>query len=139
MNWYLKVLKQYVDFNGRARRKEYWMFVLIHIIIIGVLSFVTFLGSDILSSRGSDFDYMIFILIGIYILATILPTIAVTVRRLHDINKSGWWYLINFLPYVGGFILLIFNCMDSIDGPNKWGKNPKNIGNDNNIDQIGRE
>ena len=79
------------------------------------------------------------IILSIYFLITFIPSIAVTVRRLHDVDKSGWWYLINFVPYIGSFILLIFVCTDSVNRPNKWGENPKGIGNDSAINQIGRE
>ncbi|MCL4158565.1 UNVERIFIED_CONTAM: hypothetical protein GTU68_032230 [Idotea baltica] len=128
MDWYLKVLKQYADFRGRARRKEYWMFTLIHLCIFFVLAFLTvFLTNDF---NG---------IIGIYFIATFIPFLAVTARRLHDIGKSGWWYLINFVPYIGGFVILIFTCMDGNIGVNQWGENPKGIGNDNDISKIGTE
>jgi uncharacterized membrane protein YhaH (DUF805 family) len=135
MNWYLKVVKEhYADFSGRARRKEYWMFVLFQIIIAFVLGITAALCSSI-----EALSYSILILLGIYFLGTLIPTIAVTVRRLHDTGKSGWWYLISFLPYIGGFILLIFTCMDGEGKPNNWGENPKGIGNNAAINEIGRE
>ncbi|ARV14180.1 DUF805 domain-containing protein [Polaribacter sp. SA4-12] len=134
MNWYLKVLKQYADFSGRARRQEYWMFTLFHVIIIFILAF-----ASALFASSEDPGYSVFIILGIYILATFLPFLALSVRRLHDVGKSGWFYLINFVPYIGGFILLIFACMDGENKPNKWGENPKGTGNDIAINQIGRE
>ena len=138
MNWYLKVLKQYADFSGRARRKEYWMFYLFHLIIVFLLVFLmAFSGGGF--EAGSEPNFVVIAILGIYVLATIIPTVAVTVRRLHDIGKSGWWYLINFIPYIGGFVLLIFACMDSNNGPNEWGENPKGLGNASDINQIGRE
>ena len=69
---------------------------------------------------------------------TFLPSLAVTVRRLHDIGKSGFWYFISLVPYIGSFVLLILTCMDSQPRPNQWGENLKGIGNDRLIDQIGR-
>ncbi|PGM56765.1 DUF805 domain-containing protein [Bacillus sp. AFS053548] len=113
MEWYLKVLKNYVVFNGRARRTEYWMFFLFNAIITIILS--------ILQSIA-DIDN---ILTGIYGLLTILPSLAVGARRLHDSGKSGWWLLIGLIPFIGTIILIIFFCMDSEEGDNRFGANPK--------------
>ena len=114
MKWFLKVLKQYADFKGRARRKEYWMFALF-CFIIGLLTggINGVLASTILGVSS---------LIG---LALLIPAIAVSVRRLHDIGKSGWNYLFILIPLVGWIILLIWFCKDSQAGENKWGINPK--------------
>jgi uncharacterized membrane protein YhaH (DUF805 family) len=112
MNWYLGVLKKYADFSGRARRKEFWMFVLFNFIIAVVLSVVDgFIGIPILG--------------GIYTLAVLIPSIAVGARRFHDIGKSGWWQLIGLIPFIGVLILIIFFVMDSNPGDNKYGPNPK--------------
>ncbi len=113
MEWYLKVLKNYVVFNGRARRTEYWMFFLFNAIITIILS--------ILQSIA-DIDN---VLTGIYGLLTILPSLAVGARRLHDSGKSGWWLLIGLIPFIGTIILIIFFCMDSEEGDNRFGANPK--------------
>lgn len=125
MYWYLKCWKQYVDFQGRARRKEYWIFTLINFIIyllLYILAFsMMFDSSDILFLLAS-------IIFFLYTVATILPSIAVTVRRLHDTGRSGWWYLLNFIPLVGSICLLVLLCLDSEPGENQWGKNPKGIG-----------
>ncbi len=110
MKWYLKVIQNnYANFNGRACRKEYWMFFLIHMLFL-----ITWMIIGIINDSPLIF--------GIYILITIIPNLAVTVRRLHDINKSGWFLLISFIPYLGNFILLIFlimkgNKSDNIYGP----------------------
>lgn len=113
MQWYLKALKNYVGFQGRARRKEYWMFVLFNIIIAVILSIVqTVAGIDP-------------ILTAIYSLVILLPSLAVTVRRLHDTGRSGWWYFINFIPIIGGIILLVFTCQDSQSGSNQYGPIPR--------------
>ena len=117
MKWYLKVLEQYADFSGRARRKEFWMFVLFHMLII-VLIMIP--GNVFGSSESSGI-----ILFYVYILATIIPSLAVCVRRLHDIGKSGWYYFIGLFPIIGELILLIWYCTDSKEDENKWGKNPK--------------
>jgi uncharacterized membrane protein YhaH (DUF805 family) len=114
MNWYLDVLKnKYATFTGRARRKEYWMFFLFNILIaigLGIIEAIVGLPG---------------ILGGLYGLAVLIPGIAVTVRRLHDTGRSGWWILIAFLPLVGFIILLVFMVLDSHPGDNAFGPNPK--------------
>jgi uncharacterized membrane protein YhaH (DUF805 family) len=138
MNWYLKVVKDhYADFSGRARRKEYWMFVLFQIIITITLVIPLIIFGE--NGENEFITYLFTGILGVFFLGTLIPTLAVTVRRLHDVGKSGWFYLINFIPYIGGFIILIFTCMDSENKPNKWGENPKGTGNDLAINQIGRE
>ena len=120
MNWYLKVLKEhYADFKGRARRKEYWMFFLINIII----SFVIGLIAGLVETP---------VIGSIYSLAVFIPGIAVAVRRTHDAGKSGWFVLV---PFYNIYLL----CIDSENGANKWGENPKGIGNNAAINQIGQE
>lgn len=105
--------KQYVGFSGRARRSEYWFFGLFNVIVVFALM--------ILSNVASIFG----ILYAIYYLAIILPSLACTVRRLHDIGKSGVWFLISFVPLVGGIILFIFCVKDGEAGDNQYGPNPK--------------
>lgn len=113
MNWYLEVLKKYAVFSGRARRKEYWMFVLFNIIILVVLWIV----EGILGIPG--------ILSTLYCLAVLIPSIAVSARRLHDTSRTGWWLLIGFIPLIGAVVLLIFMVQDSKPGENQYGTNPK--------------
>lgn len=91
------------------------------------------------SSEMNTLSIILVVFLVLYILGTIIPQLAVTARRLHDTDKSAWWYLICIIPYIGRFIILIFTCMDSYGGTNKWGTNPKKVGNDVLIDQIGRE
>lgn len=118
MNWYLTVLKKYADFSGRARRKEYWMFVLMNFLVSILISIV---GAVI-----GDTDGLIAVsLSGVYALFIFIPSLAVTVRRLHDTNKSGWWILITFVPLIGGLVLLIFMIIDSDPNTNAYGANPK--------------
>ncbi|KAA0139750.1 DUF805 domain-containing protein [Gimesia chilikensis] len=118
MNWYLTVLKKYAEFSGRARRKEYWMFVLMNFLVSILISIV---GAVI-----GDTDGLIAVsLSGVYALFIFIPSLAVTVRRLHDTNKSGWWILITFVPLIGGLVLLIFMIMDSDPNTNAYGANPK--------------
>ncbi len=113
MNWYLTVIKEhYADFKGRARRKEFWMFMLINWVISMVLAII---GSLIhFTPLGS-----------IYNLAVLVPTLGVGVRRLHDMGKSGWWWLIAFVPVVGAIYLIYLWCQDSQAEANEWGANPK--------------
>jgi uncharacterized membrane protein YhaH (DUF805 family) len=119
MNWYLAALKKYADFSGRARRKEYWFFVLFNIIISIVLTICDVVIGTYNSGAG------IGLLSGIYTLAILLPGIGVTVRRLHDTGRSGWWILIIFVPLVGAIVLLIFMFLDSHPGTNAYGPSPK--------------
>lgn len=119
MNWYLKVLRQYADFSGRARRKEYWMFVLMNVIASIILAVVdAMLGTAI--GEGA-----VGVLSLIYALALIIPSLAVAVRRLHDSGRSGWWILICLVPLLGTIALIVFYCMDSEEGDNQYGPNPK--------------
>ena len=118
MNWYLAVLKQYVVFEGRARRKEYWMFFLVNFFVTIVLAVLDgFTGTfDPESGLG---------LFGtIYALGVLLPSIAVSVRRLHDTDRSGWWLLLVFLPVVGFIVLLVFMILEGISGQNRFGEDP---------------
>ena len=115
MNWYLKVFRQYADFSGRARRTEYWMFTLFNIIIASVLMAID-LG---LGTYGA--------LYSIYGLVVLIPGLAVAVRRLHDVGKSGWFLLVGLIPLIGAIWLLILMVTDSQIGPNKWGENPKGM------------
>jgi uncharacterized membrane protein YhaH (DUF805 family) len=116
MNWYLKVWKQYADFSGRARRTEYWMFVLFNVIF-------TIAGAILGLLIGGIAGYAA--IVGLYALAIIIPSLAVAVRRLHDLNKSGWNILLGLIPLVGGIILLVFYCTEGTPGDNNWGPNPK--------------
>lgn len=112
MNWYTLVLTKYAVFDGRARRTEYWMYTLFNVIIAVVLSLID-------RAMGHHFLYPL------YALAVLLPSIGVSIRRLHDTDRSGWWLLLAFVPIVGGIVLLVFMCMDSQPGGNQYGANPK--------------
>ena len=131
MNWYLKVLKQYTRFNGRARRKEYWYFQLINFLIFLFLTILALLfasfsqQSDTISNGIPSIVIIIGLLRTIYSLGVLLPSLAVNIRRLHDIGKSGWWCLIGIIPIVGSLILLYFLVQDSEPGANRFGRNPK--------------
>ncbi len=119
MSWYLEALKRYTVFSGRSRRKEYWYFVLFNAIVGLVLS-----GLDTLLGTFSS-SANVGLLSGIYALAIIIPTLAVSVRRLHDIDRTGWWVLIHLVPVIGSIVLLVFAVLDSTPGENRFGSNPK--------------
>lgn len=119
MNWYLKVLKNYAVFSGRARRKELWMFVLFNIIFC----IVAIVLDNILGTAAKGIGYgLIYCL---YSLAVLIPSLAVSVRRLHDIGKSGWMILIGLIPIIGSIWLLILYLLDSEPGENRFGAYPK--------------
>ena len=121
MNWYLKCWKQYADFSGRARRKEYWIFSLKNYIIIFFLYILQIVMIE--STLWLIFPIIFFL----YAVAVFLPGLAVNIRRLHDIGKSGWWYLIYLIPIIGAIWLTVLMCLDSEPGENQWGENPKEI------------
>ena len=113
MEYFLLALKKYADFNGRARRKEYWMFILFYMIIyIGLAVVDTFVTGGILVS--------------LFALAMFIPSISAAARRLHDTGRTGWWQLITFVPILGIIVLIIFLAQDSHE-ENKYGVNPKAV------------
>ena len=123
MNWYLKCLKQYIDFWGRARRKEYWMFTLWNVVIIMFLAALAAIGTEIGSdSFVSYIPMVLYLLYGLFIL---IPSFTVSVRRLHDIGKSGWWILISLIPVIGSIILLVWYCTEGQRCENEWGPDHK--------------
>jgi len=119
MNWYLEAFKKYAVFNGRSRRKEYWYFVLFNSIISIVLAVIDAITGNFSAAAG------IGLLGGIYTLAILIPSLAVSVRRLHDTDRSGWWVLIGLIPLIGIIVLLVFMVQDSKPGQNQYGSNPK--------------
>ena len=125
MNYYLDVWRAYFDFSGRARRKEYWYFTLFHTIM-------EVAGFALAAAAYNDNRTIGTIFIGIavlYYLASLVPSISVTVRRLHDIDMSGWWYFVQFVPVIGGIWLLVLMCTDGTKGPNQYGPDPKALDN----------
>ncbi|WP_340609928.1 DUF805 domain-containing protein [Xenorhabdus bharatensis] len=116
MNWYVQVLKNYADFSGRARRKEYWMFYLFNMLaLLAVFILSSLLGETI----G-------LILVVLYVVITFIPSLAVSVRRLHDSNRSGWWLLLNIIP-AGGIVVFIFTLLEGTEGSNEYGADPKGL------------
>lgn len=115
MKYWVECWKKYATFSGRARRKEYWMFVLFNFFFaIGTQIVDAVLGTGGVLWAG-------------YSLAVFLPGWAVFTRRMHDIGKSGWWWLIGLVPVVGAIVLLVFACTDSQPGDNVYGPNPKGV------------
>ena len=114
MNWYISVLKQYAVFSGRARRTEYWMFVLCNIIVMLLLGMVDKL-------IGGDNE----LISSIYSLAVLLPSLAVAARRLHDTDRSAWWLLLGLIPIIGTLVLIYFMVCNGQQGPNRFGDDPK--------------
>jgi uncharacterized membrane protein YhaH (DUF805 family) len=168
MNWMLMALRRYADFNGRSRRKEYWMFYLLNLIVAGILSALLFgmiasatarvaerggvesyeysdsdssdTGFSYESSSSSSVDpgmmmeelgtgvWIVGGLLFLWWLVMLIPSIAVTIRRFHDQDKSGWMILLVFIPFFGGLILLVFMLLDGTRGPNRFGPDPKGAG-----------
>jgi uncharacterized membrane protein YhaH (DUF805 family) len=125
MNYFLDVIKNhYVDFKGRARRKEYWMYTLFNFLAILIFYALFFAAAY---SQQQTLMYIISGILWLYCLGLILPSLGVAIRRLHDIGKSGWWLFVSLIPAVGGIILLVFSCTDSVPGNNEYGPNPKGI------------
>lgn len=115
----LEAVRKYAVFSGRARRKEYWMFVLLY-----AIAYVAGLVIDV---AVGTFDQMasIGVFSGLVTLGLLTPSIAVMVRRLHDTNRSGWWALMLFIPLIGGIAILVFMCLDGTHGDNRFGYDPK--------------
>lgn len=116
MNWYLKVLKKYAVFDGRARRKEYWYFVLFNMLIACVLV----LAGSAYPQAVNHYEPLILI----YVLAVLTPGLAVSVRRLHDTGRSGWWLFFKLIP-IAGIVVFIFLASDGQPGENQYGADPK--------------
>lgn len=114
--WYMEALTKYVEFSGRARRKEFWTFTLVNFVISIILSLL-----DAMVGMGIGFIGTLFSL------AIILPSIAVGIRRLHDIGKEGWWLLIGLIPLIGWIVLIYFYVQEGEAGANDYGPNPKAV------------
>ncbi|MDF0534054.1 DUF805 domain-containing protein [Shewanella yunxiaonensis] len=112
MDYFLEPIRRYADFTDRTRRRDFWMYVLIYNVISLIISAIEI-------SNDSKW------LGGLYGLVLLLPSLAVTARRLHDTGRSGWWQLMWFIPVVGWIVLLVFLCQDSEPGDNEYGRNPK--------------
>ena len=129
MEIYLKALKEnYVNFSGRARRKEFWMFQLFLIIITTICIGLDNILGTVVAMDAGPFG-LIFLPFGwLFFLCSIfhfLPSLSLVVRRLHDVGKSGSWYLIGLIPIIGGVFLIVLLCSEGDKNENKWGLNPK--------------
>ena len=128
MEWMILPLKRYADFSGRSRRTEYWMFQLGQMVLfIGYFMLIAVFGAIAGNSGGEALVGVMIIPFFLLILALFIPNLAVAVRRLHDQDKSGWWLLIQFVPF-GGIILLVFMLIEGTPGPNEYGPDPKGRG-----------
>jgi len=117
MHWYFEPFKKYAVFSGRARRKEYWMFYLFNIVVFFVLGIIEGVF-QIKTQSGQS------VLGGIYLLVILVPWLAVSVRRIHDTGRSGWWLLVTLIPFGGAIAYLVFMVQSSQQGTNQYGPNP---------------
>jgi uncharacterized membrane protein YhaH (DUF805 family) len=121
MNWFVTALKNYAVFSGRSCRSEYWYFALFYVILYVVCAIVDVATGSFDRASG------IGVFTGILTLALLIPSLSVTVRRLHDTGRSGWWLFIALIPLVGAIILLVFLAQDGEAGPNRFGASPKAV------------
>jgi len=125
IDWWKKVFfKNYANFKGRARRSEYWYFVLGNFLLIIPFYILGIMG---ITNDNSALSILGIAVYSILILATIVPGLAVAVRRLHDVNRSGWFYFIGLIPLIGGIILLVWFLTEGDRFTNNYGTDPKNI------------
>lgn len=125
MNLMFQPLRKYAVFEGRARRAEYWWFYLLFAIAYVALTIATDGFNEEAAFQLSGAQVVVALAAGAAVLAMVIPLVAVTVRRLHDIDRSGWWIFLSFLPLVGGLIVFIFTVLNGTRGPNRYGADPK--------------
>ncbi len=118
-DWYYQVILNYTNFSGRARRQEYWYFTLVNVLVNLVMGIIDRVIGSVMQMDNFGFFGVI------YALFIMIPSIAVTVRRLHDSGRVGWWTLIAFVPIIGILVLLYFLIQDSEEDSNQYGANPK--------------
>jgi uncharacterized membrane protein YhaH (DUF805 family) len=130
MEWMIMPLKRYADFSGRSCRQEYWMFILLTVLVyaVGVIFLIAVMGSSTDKGAMGTIGGVGIILLVLLFLGLFIPTLAVQVRRFHDQDMSGWMVLLQFIPYVGGLIIFVFMCLDGTAGPNRFGPDPKGRG-----------
>jgi uncharacterized membrane protein YhaH (DUF805 family) len=135
-HWMLMPYRRYVDFNGRSQRIEYWLFMLFYWIAIILLFALIMAGlpwddmtpdevAEPVPAMPGPLTWVGVVLMFVFMIGSLVPSIAVTVRRFHDQDKTGWLYLLNFIPYVGPFVILVFMCIEGTRGPNSYGEDPK--------------
>jgi len=133
IDWYKKaIFDNYANFSGRARRSEFWYFTLMNMIVVILLIII----AAVLAALHDNLAIVGMILYFLYFALTIIPSLAVIVRRLHDVGKSGWYYFVSLIPFIGSIWLLVLLVTDSEYGTNAWGPNPKNAAEDD-INEIG--
>lgn len=133
MDLMFQPLRKYADFQGRARRSEFWLFWLLLVIIeIAFMTIITLAGGSVAVIADPSADapmsgaaWAIFAIYMLVLLALLIPSLAVAVRRLHDTNRTGWWLLIGLIPLLGALVLLVFYLLDGTPGPNRFGPDPK--------------
>jgi len=127
MHWMLMPLRRYAEFSGRSRRKEYWMFWLLNVLIGVFVGLVFLVGyhADMSQAQMTIWLEPILYLAGLVSLAFLIPGLAVTFRRLHDTDRSAWNILWGLVPFIGGFVLLYFYVSDGTEGPSRFGEDPK--------------
>lgn len=132
MEWMLLPYKRYVDFSGRSRRKEYWMFALLFAIVYAVCYALILTGmpsvdpaTGMMTGGGGALSMVGSAILGIFALGSFIPALAVMVRRFHDQDKSGWFVLLSLIPFVGSLIVLVFMCLEGTKGANRFGADPK--------------
>jgi uncharacterized membrane protein YhaH (DUF805 family) len=128
--WASLPIVRYVDFAGRSQRKEYWLYTAGMAAVYITLIFLLFAGISTNIYDQNEYGgifYLSFLLITVFSAAILIPTVAVQVRRFHDQDLSGWFALLNFIPYIGGLVVMVMMCLPGTDGPNRFGSNPKNV------------
>ncbi len=133
MNWMLLPYRRYADFSGRSRRREYWMFLLFYILVYIGLSVLFGTNEAVRTPTGFGYGSRLIggagIVGALFALFSFVPSLALSVRRLHDQDRSGWMLLLGLIPFFGGIILIVFMCLDGTRGPNSYGPDPKNPSN----------
>ncbi|HKR24088.1 MAG TPA: DUF805 domain-containing protein [Allosphingosinicella sp.] len=127
MHWMLMPLRRYAEFSGRSRRKEYWSFVLLNALIGIFVGLVFLVGyyADMSQTEMDTYLMPVVYLACLYSLASAIPGVAVTIRRLHDTDRSGWNILWGLVPLFGALLLLVYYISDGTQGPNRFGPDPK--------------
>ena len=129
-HWMLMPYRRYAEFTGRSQRIEYWLFWLLFYVVVVVLFVLMAAGmpfgevDDPNAGPGPIF-WVSLVAMVLFVILSLVPGIAVTVRRFHDQNLSGWLYLLNFIPYLGALVVFVFMCLDGTRGPNRYGDDPK--------------
>jgi len=128
VNYILGVYRKYAAFDGRARRTEYWTFTGFFILVLTLGSLLSELGP------GTGIDIIATIILAIFTIASFVPAVGVRIRRLHDSNRTGYWILLSFIPFIGSIVLLVFDLMPGTKGANQYGQDPRTPGED--ISQV---